>query len=134
MLYLHIPVGTLLDALAPGALWPVLAGAALAIGWDRWRRKVPRAPVGDVGVILRELQRGAAAVARFAQCADTFVREWSVSCLTLLLVALLSGCCRATRGLWDAKTKQKVGSSQIHQLVLHIDLFLQRMPEQILLR
>ncbi|WP_051391256.1 proton-conducting transporter membrane subunit [Paraburkholderia mimosarum] len=95
VLYLHIPVGTLPDALAPAALWsalwPVLAGAALAIGWDRWRRKAPRVPVGDVGVILRELQRAAAAVGRFAQGADAFVREWSVSCLTLLLAALLFG-------------------------------------------
>ncbi|MCX5540685.1 proton-conducting transporter membrane subunit [Paraburkholderia sp. CNPSo 3076] len=95
VLYLHIPVGTLPEALAPAALWsalwPALAGAALAIGWDRWRKNAPTIPVGDVGVILRELQRAAAAAGRFAQSTDAFVRGWSVSCLTLLLAALLFG-------------------------------------------
>ncbi len=95
MLYLHLPVGTLPEALAPAALWaalwPVLAGAVLAIGWHRWRKNAPAVPVGDVGVILREFKRAAAAAGRFAQCTDAYVRGWAVSCLTLLLAALLFG-------------------------------------------
>jgi len=44
-----------------------------------------------VGVILHELQRAAAAAGRFAQDTDAFVRGWSLSCLTLLLAALVFG-------------------------------------------
>lgn len=95
VLYLHIPVGTLPEALAPAALWsalwPVLAGVVLAIGWNRCRTWVPSVPVGDVGAILRGLQRTGAAAARIAVCTDAFVRGWAVSCLTLLLAALLFG-------------------------------------------
>ena len=95
VLYLRIPVGSLPEALAPAALWsalwPVLVGAALAIGWSRWGKTVPSVPVGDVGGLLRGLQRGGAGAARIAVCTDAFVRGWSVSCLTLLLAALLFG-------------------------------------------
>jgi hypothetical protein len=94
-LYLLIPVGTLPEALAPAALWsalwPVLVGAALAFGLHRWRRAVPSVPVGDVGNVLRVLQRGGTVAGRSTACLDAFVRRWSVSCLSLLLAALLFG-------------------------------------------
>jgi formate hydrogenlyase subunit 3/multisubunit Na+/H+ antiporter MnhD subunit len=95
VLYLRIPAGSLPEALAPAALWsalwPVLVGAALAIGWNRWGRTVPSVPVGDVSGLLRGLQRGSTGAARIAVCTDAFVRGWAVSCLTLLLAALLFG-------------------------------------------
>lgn len=94
-LYLHIPVGTLPEALAPAALWsalwPVLVGAVFAIGWDQWRKVIPPVPVGDVGGLLRGLERTCVTAGWIAACTDTFVRRWSVSCLTLLLAALLFG-------------------------------------------
>ncbi|HTR06694.1 MAG TPA: proton-conducting transporter membrane subunit [Paraburkholderia sp.] len=95
VLYLHIPVGTLPEALAPAALWsalwPVLAGAVLAIGWSRWGGAMPSVPAGDVGGLLRVLQRAGMAAGCFAVCADAYVRRWSVSCLVLLLAVLLFG-------------------------------------------
>jgi formate hydrogenlyase subunit 3/multisubunit Na+/H+ antiporter MnhD subunit len=102
VLYLHIPVGALPGALAPAALWsalwPVLAGGAIAIGLDRWRKRIPPVPVGDVGVLLRGLQgAGLAAGGIFART-DAFARRWSVSCLVLLLAALLFGGLLAAAG------------------------------------
>ncbi|CAB3767189.1 proton-conducting transporter membrane subunit [Paraburkholderia humisilvae] len=102
VLYLNIPIGTLPEALMPAALWsafwPVLAGAVLAIGWTRWSRAMPSVPAGDVGHLLHGLQRGGVTVARIAVCGDAFVRRWSVSCLTLLLAALLFGALLAVVG------------------------------------
>lgn len=94
-LYLAIPVGTLPEALAPAAmwaaLWPVLAGAALAVGWNRHAKKIPSAPVGDVGLILHTLLRSGIAAGRITAGTDAFVRRWPMSCLALLLTALLFG-------------------------------------------
>jgi formate hydrogenlyase subunit 3/multisubunit Na+/H+ antiporter MnhD subunit len=102
VLYLQIPVGTLPEALAPAtlwsALWPVLAGAVLAIGWNRWGNGIPSVPAGDVGVLLRAMQRAGVAAGRLAVCADALVRRWPVSCLTLLLAALLFGGLLAVAG------------------------------------
>jgi formate hydrogenlyase subunit 3/multisubunit Na+/H+ antiporter MnhD subunit len=94
-LYLHIPIGALPEALAPAALWsalwPVLVGAVFAIGWNRLSKVIPPVPVGDVGGLLRGLERASVTVGRISACTDTFARRWSVSCLTLLLAALLFG-------------------------------------------
>jgi len=102
VLYLNIPVGTLPEALAPAALWsalwPVLAGVVLAIGWNRWRNTIPPVPVGDVGGLLHQLQRAGVAAGWASACTDAFVRRWSVSCLTLLLAALLFGGLLAAAG------------------------------------
>jgi formate hydrogenlyase subunit 3/multisubunit Na+/H+ antiporter MnhD subunit len=92
-LYLAMPVGTPRAAVAPAALWsalwPVLAGAALAIGWNRWGRSVPSAPVGDVGGAMHRLLRAGSRAARLAERTDALVRRWPVSCLSLLLAMLL---------------------------------------------
>jgi formate hydrogenlyase subunit 3/multisubunit Na+/H+ antiporter MnhD subunit len=102
VLYLHLAVGTLPEALAPAALWsalwPVLLGAALAIGWSLLGRRAPALPAGDVGVLLHAMQRAAVATGRLAVCADALVRRWPVSCLTLLLAALLFGGLLAVAG------------------------------------
>lgn len=94
-LYLHIPIGSLPEAIAPAALWsalwPVLAGSVLAIGWDRYRAKMPAVPPGDVGGLLREVQHAGRGAARFAVHTDAVMRRWSVSCLTLLVTVLLLG-------------------------------------------
>ncbi|MFC0396861.1 complex I subunit 5 family protein [Paraburkholderia rhizosphaerae] len=94
-LYLDIPVGTLPEALAPAALWsalwPVLAGGVLAIGWNRFRRKRLCLPATDVGDVLPHVVRAGVVAAQYCSGTDAFVRRWSVSCLTLLLAALLFG-------------------------------------------
>jgi formate hydrogenlyase subunit 3/multisubunit Na+/H+ antiporter MnhD subunit len=95
VLYIQIPVGTLPEALAPAALWlalwPVLAGAALAFGWIQCRQMMRSVPAGDVGDMLRGLQRAGVAAGRITANTDAFVRRWPVSCLTLLLAVLLFG-------------------------------------------
>jgi len=94
-LYLAIPVDTLPGAFAPAALWsalwPVLAGAALAAGWHRWGATIPSIPAGDIGSLMGGLQRGGLAAARMSWHADAFARRWPVSCLLLLLAVLLFG-------------------------------------------
>lgn len=95
VVYLYLPVGTLPEALAPAALWsalwPVLAGAGLAVAWSRWSKAIPSVPAGDVGGLLHGLQRACMATGRVAVCMDAFVRRWPVSCVALLLAALLFG-------------------------------------------
>ncbi len=95
VLYLEIPIGTLSDALAPAALWsalwPVIAGVALFIGWNRWGTSLPSVAAGDVGGLLQGLQRVCRAAGRVTGITDALVRRWSVSCLTLLLAVLLFG-------------------------------------------
>lgn len=95
ILFLHIPMGTLSDALAPAALWaalwPVLAGAVLAAAGYRLTMHGARTPSNSEGGFRRGLPRFVAGAGRLAQCADAVLREWSVSCLTLLLVVLLLG-------------------------------------------
>ncbi|RQH05774.1 complex I subunit 5 family protein [Paraburkholderia dinghuensis] len=95
VLYLDIPVGTLSGALAPAALWsalwPVIAGVALFIGWNRWGASMPSVPAGDVGSLLHGLHRVWREAGHVTGLADALVRRWSVSCLTLLLAVLLFG-------------------------------------------
>jgi len=94
-LYLQVPIDTLPKALAPTALWsslwPVLVGAALAVGLDRVWSYLPRIPVGDVGAVLRPLQRTGAAAGVLLESADTFVRRWAIACIALVVLALLFG-------------------------------------------
>ncbi len=94
-LYLRIPIDTLPAALAPtalwSALWPVLVGAALAVGLDRVWHYLPRIPAGDVGAVLRPLQRAGATAGVVLESADAFVRRWAIACIALVVLALLFG-------------------------------------------
>jgi len=94
-LYLAVPSDALPGALAPAvlwsALWPVLAGAALAVGLDRLRRPLPRVPEGDIGVALGGLERAGGWIGVTFQRADAFVRRWAVAGVALLAVAALFG-------------------------------------------
>jgi formate hydrogenlyase subunit 3/multisubunit Na+/H+ antiporter MnhD subunit len=94
-LYLQLPIGALPQALAPtalwSALWPVLAGAALAVGLDRVWRYLPRIPPGDIGAVLRPMQRAGAAVAARLERVDALVRRWATACIALLVLAVLFG-------------------------------------------
>ena len=94
-LYLAVPSGTLPKALAPAvlwsALWPVLVGAALAVGLERLARFLPRVPEGDIGVALDGLERAGGRIGVRFQRADVFVRRWAVASVALLAVAALFG-------------------------------------------
>ena len=102
-LYLAIPIDTLPKALAPQAiwsgLWPVLIGAALALALHRYRSYLPRIPAGDIGALLRPLARAGAGFGAVLEGADTFVRQWSVACITLAVLALLFGALLRNGGL-----------------------------------
>ena len=73
------------------ALWPVLLGAALAIGLWRWGESLPQLPAGDI-VIAGE--RSVAAASRWGEAierADGFLRQWPAASLSLLTVAIALG-------------------------------------------
>ena len=81
------------DALAPAALWkvlwPILLGGVLAVGLWRWGRRLPRIPEGDVVVASGSVARAAAAGGAVLERGDSFLRQWAVASLSLLVVALL---------------------------------------------
>ena len=95
-LYPSVAGGSLLDAIAPGALWkalwPVLVGGLLAVALWRWGNRLSRVPPGDVGVAgetaaLRAAARSGAAIER----ADGRLRQWSMASLALLLLVIILG-------------------------------------------
>lgn len=95
-LYLSIPLDTLWNAIAPtalwSALWPVLVGVGLAIALNGIRARVPHVRAGDFGAaFISPGEAGGIAVARLFERVDAFVRRWSVSCITLLLILLVFG-------------------------------------------
>ena len=94
-LYVAMPVEMLPRALDRAALWsalwPVLLGAALAGGLDRVGRLLPRIPVGDVGVVLRSLERMAVDTEATFVRVDVFTRRWPTATIMLLVVAALIG-------------------------------------------
>lgn len=81
--YRSASIGTLLQALAPkalwSALWPVLIGGVMAFGLSRWEGWLPRVPPGDivvagepaVGAILRWEER--------IEEAEAYLRQWPVA-------------------------------------------------------
>ena len=90
-LYLAIPVGPLQAALAPAtlwsSLWPVLAGAVLAIALGLLRRGLPLValPAGDIGLALQGLGRAATRASMAFQHGDAVARRWPVASVSLLL-------------------------------------------------
>jgi formate hydrogenlyase subunit 3/multisubunit Na+/H+ antiporter MnhD subunit len=94
-LYLALPLGGWSDALGVKALWsglwPVLVGAALAVGLARLGERVPRVPEGDVVVALDCASRASVGWGAAVERADAFLRRWPVAGLSLLLLAILLG-------------------------------------------
>ncbi len=85
--------GALSDVLKPGALWsglwPVLIGIALALLLQRSR--LPRIPEGDVIAMGGGIARAATECGAVLERADGVVRQWPISGLLLLLVAMSLG-------------------------------------------
>jgi formate hydrogenlyase subunit 3/multisubunit Na+/H+ antiporter MnhD subunit len=74
------------------ALWPVIPGAALAILLGRWERA---SPFGHAIAMLGPARRAGLALARLMERADGWFRQWSIACLSFLVVVLLLGCALA---------------------------------------
>ncbi|MET3930131.1 formate hydrogenlyase subunit 3/multisubunit Na+/H+ antiporter MnhD subunit [Lysobacter sp. OAE881] len=90
-IYVATPIGTASALLAASvlrsSLWPVLAGGALALATVRTGIRWPAVPAGDVGAMLRGLERLAGRIATAFQQGDIVVRRWHVASVALLLIA-----------------------------------------------
>ncbi len=88
-------IGPVSDVLAPAALWaavwPVLAGALLAVALRNPISRLPRIPEGDVLVLAERTGRRAAAWSLVLERADGTLRRWPVAGLSLLAVAVAFG-------------------------------------------
>jgi formate hydrogenlyase subunit 3/multisubunit Na+/H+ antiporter MnhD subunit len=95
ILYLALPIGAWSDALDAKALWsglwPVLVGAALAVGFARLRERVPRVPEGDVVVVVDCASRASVGWGAAVERGDAFLRRWVVAGLSLLTLAIVLG-------------------------------------------
>jgi len=95
VLYLALPIGSWSDALGAKALWsglwPVLVGAALAVGLAGLGERVPRVPEGDVVVVLDCACRASVGWGAAVERTDAFLRRWAVAGLSLLTLAIVLG-------------------------------------------
>ena len=96
MLYpLAVSAGASPDALSPkvlaAAIWPILAGAALATVTRRWGPRPPRLPAGDIVVALEAAASAAAGWTGRLERADAILRRWPVAGTMLLGLAVLLG-------------------------------------------
>jgi formate hydrogenlyase subunit 3/multisubunit Na+/H+ antiporter MnhD subunit len=92
--YLPIPQGAAPNPLAVNefakVLWPVLAGAALALLLGRWGNGVVRIDlVKTLLATLRPLRHAALALGRLIGRADAALREWPAAGLSLLVLVIL---------------------------------------------
>lgn len=70
-----------------GGLWPILAGALLALALVRWGGRLPRVPEGDLIAGAQGSVRLAMALGDQAERADRWLRQWPVA--GVLMLALL---------------------------------------------
>ena len=94
--YLEVPQRTLSDPLAlkelAKALWPILAGAVLAILLGRWGARWMRVPRPKaVAAMVMPARRIALALGRTLEQIDATLRQWPVACLSLLVLVVLFG-------------------------------------------
>jgi formate hydrogenlyase subunit 3/multisubunit Na+/H+ antiporter MnhD subunit len=94
-LFLGAGIGSLAEALAPGALWaalwPVLLGAALAAGLRRWDDRLPQVPEGDVVVIVERAARAAPAWGKPLARVEIVLQRWPVAGIALLALIFVLG-------------------------------------------
>jgi formate hydrogenlyase subunit 3/multisubunit Na+/H+ antiporter MnhD subunit len=88
--YVSIPADALSNPLAPKALamtlWPILAGAVLALLMGRWDPRLAR-----VGKVLAGARRVALALAGMVERIDAMLRQWPAAGLSLLVLILFFG-------------------------------------------
>ncbi len=73
------------------ALWPVLAGAALAIALRERAEALPRIPEGDIAAGLEPALRVSRRIGTQLDGLDCILRRWSVASVALVLVAIAIG-------------------------------------------
>jgi formate hydrogenlyase subunit 3/multisubunit Na+/H+ antiporter MnhD subunit len=85
--------GQIANALTPAtvlqALWPVLSGAALALGMWLWGHRLPRVPEGDMIVAGEAAFHASYAFGSTFERMDSRLRQWPAAGLSLLVVALI---------------------------------------------
>ena len=94
-LFLTAGIGTLTDALAPGALWaalwPVLLGILLSVALRRWEDRLPRVPEGDLMVAIERSGRWSAALGAWIESTEGILRRWPVAGIALLALLMVFG-------------------------------------------
>ena len=90
---LYPAVGNLQDSVSVpklwDGLWPLMIGAALALGLRRWWAGLPRIPEGDMVVWVEAGFTASFALSAFFENLDARLRQWPVASLSLLAIALL---------------------------------------------
>ncbi|MEN0072877.1 MAG: complex I subunit 5 family protein [Paracraurococcus sp.] len=91
MLYRPLGLGdpwTALGKDAGAALWPVLAGAAIAAALARWGGRLPVVPEGDLLVLTDRARRAGYAFAAAVGRLEAALRPWPAAGLALLVLVL----------------------------------------------
>ncbi|WP_038361552.1 complex I subunit 5 family protein [Bosea sp. 117] len=70
------------------ALWPILAGGALAAALIRWGARLPQIPEGDVVVLAERCAPAVLAIGSGAEALDRALRQWPVAGIALLAIVL----------------------------------------------
>jgi formate hydrogenlyase subunit 3/multisubunit Na+/H+ antiporter MnhD subunit len=90
---LYPVVGDLRDAASIAklwdGLWPIMIGAALALGLQRWGKTLPRIPEGDTVVAAEAAFNASLPMSAVFENLDGRLREWPVASLSLLAIALV---------------------------------------------
>jgi formate hydrogenlyase subunit 3/multisubunit Na+/H+ antiporter MnhD subunit len=93
--------GEVADALTPAALkealWPVLAGAALAPGLWLWGPRLPRVPGGDIVVSQEAAFRASYPLGAALERMDLQLRQWPAAALSLLTIVLVLAAAASVR-------------------------------------
>lgn len=84
----NLGFGALDSALFWEALWPIVAGAFLAIIGRRWADRLPEVPEGDVAAVVRRMLRPAGAAGETIDRGEALLRKWPVAAAVLILVAI----------------------------------------------
>jgi formate hydrogenlyase subunit 3/multisubunit Na+/H+ antiporter MnhD subunit len=89
---LYAAIGSPAEAFEPAklidAIWPMLVGAALAVGLWAAGDRLPSIPVGDIVVAEEAAFRASLSLGAAFERADRGLREWPAAGLALLMVAL----------------------------------------------
>jgi formate hydrogenlyase subunit 3/multisubunit Na+/H+ antiporter MnhD subunit len=89
---MYAAIGSSTEALEPAklwdAVWPILIGAALAVGLWAAGDRLPRIPTGDIVVAEEAAFRASMSLGPMFERADRGLREWPAAGLALLMVAL----------------------------------------------
>ena len=98
--YLPVPQGALAKPLALAllsAVWPILAGAVVAILLGRWGHRFAHVPLGKVPIAaVAAARRAALAAGNMIQRLDGMLRQWPAAGLSLLGLTILFGAAMLT--------------------------------------